>query len=131
MYMQLLGSFLILMFLGLILPPFFGGCFFLIAFFIFLTIIIIFFSLNFIWFLLLGLVIYGYIYFAKYSKWKQLPDLQHYMRENPNCKLDVGVCCNHCQSTNTSQQGLFGISSKFRFYTCNQCGSTLFRFKVL
>ncbi len=131
MYMNLLGIFLLFMFLGVFFPPFFGGCFFLIAFFIFLTIIVIFFSLNFFWFLLIGLGIYGYMYLVKYNKWKKLPDLQQYMTKNPECKLDGGVCCNHCQSTQTSQQGLFSQNSKLRFYTCKQCGSTLFRFKVL
>ncbi|MFN7094460.1 MAG: hypothetical protein ACK4M7_03765 [Burkholderiales bacterium] len=128
---EFISVFALFMVLAAFFTPMFGGCFVLLLVFLFLGGLIVFFSLNLVWFLAIGLVIYGYGFIAKYVKWRKLPDLNQYIAAHPECRLTVGVSCSKCGSNKLTHFGLFHKASKWRFYNCNQCGSMLFRFKVL
>lgn len=130
-YFEVILTFLFFIVLGTLFSPFLGGCLVLILTFFILGLVIVFFSLNFVWFLAAGLVIYVYGIIRKYIKWYKLPEISQYLTEHPECKLEVGVACYRCGSEHIEHNGLFSKKSKLRFYTCCQCGSTLFRFKVL
>lgn len=130
-YLEFIAAFVLFMILGLFFSPVIGGCFMLLLVFACLGGLLIFFSLNFIWFLLAGVVIYTVGLVMKYVKWRKLPEITEYLSLYPSCKLNVGVACCKCNSHELSNQGLFNQRSKWRFYTCSQCGSVLFRFCVL
>jgi hypothetical protein len=130
-YLELLFSFIALMVFGMIFSPFFGGCLGAVIILLLLVGFIIFFSLNFIWFLLAGGILYACGALIKYWRWYKLPQLQEYLSLHPECKLAVGVSCCNCNSQQISHHGLFHQTSKTRFYSCDQCGSVLFRFRVL
>lgn len=119
------------MILGLFFSPVISGCFMLLLIFMVLAGILIFFSLNFIWFLFAGLFIYTAGLVHKYIKWKKLPNLTQYLSKYPECKLNVGVACCKCNSEHLLNQGLFNQRGRWRFYTCQRCGSILFRFTIL
>jgi len=130
-YFEVLTVFLFFLLLSAFFMPFFGGCIVFILVFLFLGGLIVFFSLNFVWLLAFGLIIYAYGLVTKYLRWHKLPDVNQYLHENPQCKLASGVCCNKCSSEKLNHFGLFHATSKWRFYSCAQCGTLLFRFKVL
>ena len=130
-YMDFVVAVILFMILGLFFSPLIGGCFLLLLIFALLGGLLVFFSVNFIWFLLAGLVIYLSRIVVKYLRWQRLPDINQYLAKNPDCKLNVGVACYKCNSESLSNQGLFHQRGKWRFYTCSQCGSVLFRFVVL
>ncbi len=116
---------------GLFMSQIFGGCLgFAIFLFIFFS-FLVFIGTHLVWFFVAGLIIYGYGCVYKYFKWKKLPDLKEYLIRNPNSKLEMGVACNNCNSDKIIHQGLFYKRDKLRFYSCPQCGTTLFRFKSL
>lgn len=130
-FFEMLSIFALLMFFGLFFGPFFGGCLGLMIMLIMLGGFLLFFSLNFIWFILVGCLIYIASGAVKYYRWYKLPDLNSYLLKHPECRLDAGVSCYSCKSNHTAHQGLYGRRSKWRFYSCTQCGTTLFRFHVL
>ena len=130
-YLEILGTLVLFMFLGLFFSPIFGGCLGLIIILMLFGGFIVFFSINFIWFLLAGLVFYSCGWVIKYYRWLKLPDMPEYLRDNPQCKLEHGVACKHCNSSNIEHQGLYNQNSCLRFYTCTSCGHTLYRFNVL
>jgi hypothetical protein len=129
--MDFVAAFALFLIMGLFFSPFIGGCFMLLLVFTLLGGLLIFFSINFIWFLLAGLFIYVIGLVLKYVKWLKLPNITEYLANHPECKLNVGIACCKCHSENLSNQGLFHQRGKWRFYTCSQCGSVLFRFTVL
>lgn len=130
-YLEVLGSIALFMLLGLFFSPFFGGCFGLILILFILSAVIIFFSINFIWFLLFGLAFYVLSWGLKYYRWYKLPKLDEYLEQNPQCKLSSAISCKHCNSDNIEHQGLFNIRSRWRFYNCKSCGQVLYKFTVL
>lgn len=130
-FIEVISTFLLFLFIGAFFSPLLGGCFSVMLVFTILVGLIIFFSLNFVWFLAVGGVIYILGFLHKYLRYRKLLDINQYLSAHPECKLDVGVACYKCRSSNLTNRGLFGNRSRLRYYTCAQCGTTLFRFKVL
>ncbi len=130
-YFELMSTFLFLLLIGAFFTPVLGGCFVIFLVLFILSGFLIFFSVNFVWFLSAGLIIYACGFVAKFWRWQKLPDVNEYLAQHPGCKLPVGVACYKCGSDKLLNQGLFNNRNKWRFYVCNSCGSTLFRFKVL
>ena len=119
------------MLLGPLFFPFFGGCLAIFFTLFMFGLIIIFFSLNLIWFVIAALCIYCFGIGFKYFKWRKLPDYNQYIMRYPQCKLTNGVSCYNCGSDKTINQGLFNARGRLRFYVCQACGALLFRFKVI
>lgn len=130
-YMEILTTFIILSTLSLLFLPFFGGCLGAIIFILFLGAVLVFSSIHFLWLLLVGLVFYVINVIRKYYKWRALPTSHEYLEQHPNCRLSNGVGCYNCSSSQLRSYGLFHTRSKWRFYTCTSCGTSLFRFTVL
>lgn len=128
---EVFATFLLFLFIGAFFSPLIGGCFGVVVVFSLLVGLIIFFSLNFVWFLLAGIVIYSLGFIFKFIRWSQLPDVNEYLHTHPNSRLEVGVACHNCGSNNLINQGLIKKTGKLRYYTCSACGTTMFRFKVL
>lgn len=130
-YLEMLGGIFIFMFLGLFFSPFVGGCFGLLLVLFILGGILVFFSINFVWFLLFGLILYLFGWATKYYRWRKLSTLDEYLEKSPNCKLANGIACCYCQSDHIMHYGLFNTNSRWRYYVCKSCGHTLYRFTVL
>ena len=130
-FIEVFSVFLFFLFIGAFFSPFIGGCIGVIIVFSLLVGFIIFFSLNFIWFLAVGLVFYAVGFIIKYIRYHNLPDINQYISKYPNVKLADGVVCYNCGSTDFANRGLLNSKSKLRYYSCNQCGTVLFRFRVL
>jgi hypothetical protein len=130
-YIEVMSVFLFLLVFGAIFAPFLGGCLVLLLVLFILGSLIVFFSLNFIWFIIAGLILYSAGFIARFYKWYHLPDYNEYISLHPQCKLDTGVSCFKCSSDKTLHAGLFNKQSKLRYYICSSCKTMLFRFKVL
>jgi hypothetical protein len=130
-YIEVISVFLFFLFFGAIFSPFLGGCFVLFLILFVLGAFIVFFSLNFIWFLTAALILYLAGFAIKFYRWYKLPDYTGYINLHPECKLDNSVSCYKCSSNNIIHNGLFNKQSKLRYYVCRVCGTTIFRFKVL
>lgn len=130
-FLEVFSTFILFLFIGAFFSPLIGGCLGVVIVFSLLVAIIVFFSINFVWFLVAGFLIYALGLVSKLVRWTKLPDINGYTQLHPECKLDNGVACHNCGSTNLINQGLIYKRGKLRYYTCSQCGSTLFRFKVL
>lgn len=63
----------------------------------------------------------------KLAEWRQLPTLDEYLAQNPDCKTDLGPACNQCHATSLSNRGLSTPDSKQRILTCGDCHTPLFR----
>ncbi len=130
-FFEVFATFLLFLFIGAFFSPLIGGCFGVVVVFTLLVALVVFFSLNFIWFLAAGLLIYAFGFVNKFIRWSKLPEINEFLVAHPDSKLDVGVACHQCGSAQLINNGLFKKSGVLRYYTCGQCGSTLFRFKVL
>lgn len=130
-YFEMMSTFLFLLLVGAFFSPILGGCFALFLMFFILSGMVVFLSVNFVWILGVGLVIYASGAVLKLWRWYQLPDVNTYLNNHPDCKLAVGVSCHNCGSDKLNNQGLFHNTSRWRFYVCSHCGTTLFRFNVL
>ena len=130
-YLSLMGFVILFSVFGLFFLPVFGGCFGLIIFFTVLIAFIVFFSLNFIWFLFAAVVIYIIKLMSKYSTWVKLPDQNRYMQEHADCVREHGVNCYSCGSTEVHNRGLIWNNGKMRYYQCAVCRLKLFKSKVL
>lgn len=130
-YIELLSVFFFFLIFGTIFSPFLGGCLVISLVLFILGAIVVFFSLNFIWFLVAGLIIYTMGFIVKLYNWLKLPDYNGYVNRHPECKSDDSLCCYSCGSEKITTHGLLYNQSKLRYYLCNVCGTTLFRFKVL
>jgi hypothetical protein len=130
-YLEMITTFIILSMLGLLFLPFFGGCLGLIIFVFVLGAILVFSSLHFIWLVMVALILYLVNIINKFIKWRKLPTSSAYLNLHPNCRIKEGIACFNCNSSELKNYGLFHARSKWRFYTCTQCGSSLFRFTVL
>lgn len=130
-FLEVISTFLLFLFIGAFFSPLLGGCFGVVLVFTLLIGFIVFFSLNFVWFLAIGLIIYAFGFLNKYFRYNKLPDVNQYLAAHPQCKLEVGVACHNCHSSRLNNRGLYNNRGKLRYYTCAQCGTTLFRFKVL
>ncbi len=126
---------IILLFLFLMFSSFFSYLFgsFLVVMLIFsiMASLFFFFSVNFIWFLITGLLIYLFGFIQKIIRWSKLPDISTYMQRYPRTHENIGVSCYNCGSRDLIHRGLFHRTSKYRFYICNSCGTVLYKFKVL
>lgn len=129
--LELFFTLLFFLVFGAFFSPLIGGCLGVFIVFTLLAAFFVFFSLNFIWFVAAGIVIYLLGFVRKFVAWKKLPEVTTYLAEHPDCKLNVGVSCYNCGSAELVNQGLLNKTGKLRFYTCSQCSTTLFRFKVL
>jgi hypothetical protein len=130
-YIELISVFLFFLFFGAIFSPFLGGCLVLFLVLLVLGSFIVFFSLNFVWFLAAGLILYLAGFAAKFYRWHKLPDYNNYINTHPECKQENLISCYNCGSEKIKHNGLFNKQSKLRYYVCLTCGTTLFRFKVL
>lgn len=129
--LEVLGILFLFLLFGSIFSPLMGGCLSVLMVFTILAFVFIFFSINFIWFLLAGSLLYVFGFVHKFIKWYKLPDINQYMTKYPNARESVGVSCCNCGSKDIIHHGLFHKTSKYRFYTCGSCGSVLYKFKVL
>lgn len=130
-YFEMMSTFMILLLIGAFFSPIFGGCFAIFLMFFILSGMVVFLSVNFVWILAIGLVVYAFGFVMRFWRWFKLPDVNQYLHDHPECKLSVGVSCHNCGSDKLNNNGLFHNSSKWRFYVCSHCGTTLFRFNVL
>lgn len=130
-FVELVSVFLFFLLVGAIFTPFLGGCFILFLVLLILGAVVVFFSLNFVWFILAGVLFYLAGFVIKLYKWYQLPDYNAYATKHPGCKKDDVICCYSCGSDKTIHKGLLNHKSKLRYYACSLCGAILFRFKVL
>lgn len=130
-YIELMSIFLFFLIFGAIFSPFLGGCLVLFIILFILGAFIVFFSLNFAWFLVAGVILYVAGFAMKFYKWYKLPDYNEYINRHPECKMENVISCYSCGSDKTVHAGLFNKQSKLRYYICQTCGTTLFRFKVL
>ncbi|HLX54023.1 MAG TPA: hypothetical protein VKR58_08775 [Aquella sp.] len=130
-FIELFSVFLFFLIFGAIFSPFLGGCLVLLLMLFILGAFIVFFSLNFIWFIVAGLILYLIGFITKFYRWYHLPDYNEYINRHPQCKLDNAVSCFKCGSDKTIHNGLFNRQGKLRYYICATCGTTLFRFRVL
>ena len=130
-FFEVFSAFLFFLIIGAFFSPLIGGCLSVVIVFSILTAIIIFFSVNFLWFVAAGVVIYLFGFVRKLLSWHKLPEISTYLEQHPTSKLSVGVSCHNSGSADLINHGLLSKTSKLRYYTCSQCGTTLFRFKVL
>jgi len=129
-FIEVFATFLFFLFLGALISPFLGGClvFFIILFV--MALLVVLFSLNFIWLVAFGLFLYVAGYVNKIIRYRKIPELSQYSMTHPvNSYSDV--TCYKCGSSQITNKGLFTVNSKYRYYVCSQCGTTLYRFKVL
>lgn len=130
-YIELVSVFLFFLLFGALFSPFLGGCLILFAVLFILGSLIVFFSLNFVWFIAAALIIYLIGFITKFYRWYKLPEYTTYVALHPQCKQENGVACYRCGSDKTIHQGLLNRQSRFRYYVCAVCRNALFRFKVL
>ena len=130
-FFEIISIILLFLFVGAFFSPLIGGCFSILVILTILVGIVIFFSLNFLWFFAIGIAFYFIAFLKKYLKYRKLPIITEYLFKYPSCKLDEGVACYSCQSSKLVNRGLFYQTSKIRYYTCGICGTNLFRFRVL
>lgn len=128
---ELLSAFLFFLVIGAIFSPFLSGCVVLLFILFMFGAIVVFFSLNFIWFVIAGSILYLISFISKYRRWHKLPIFAQYVSLHPNCEVGDSVCCYNCGSSNTQHHGLFSKKGRLRYYVCSACGTNLFRFKVL
>jgi fatty acid desaturase len=130
-YLEVFFTIIALLFVGAIFTPFVGGCLTVMLFVAILGAVIVFFSLNFIWIIAIGLVVYFCGWLLKFYRWYKLPKLADYFDDNPQCNLNGEIACKNCNSTKIKHLGVFNHSSRYRYYTCLSCGHVLYRFTVL
>src|SRR3990167_9810915 len=117
-YFEILSTLLFFIFIGAVFSPVLGGCFIILLMLLILSGVIVFFSINFVWFLAAGLIIYAFNFGVKFWRWYKLPDVNEYLSAHPGCKLSVGVACYNCGSDKLLNQGLLHNKSRWRFYVC-------------
>lgn len=61
------------------------------------------------------------------AEWRQIPTLEEYLAQNPECRTDAGAACSACHVADLYQRGLNGVSSSQRIHVCNVCGAQLYR----
>jgi hypothetical protein len=130
-YFEMMSTFLFLLLIGAFFSPIMGGCFAIFLMFFILSGMVVFLSVNFVWIMAIGVSIYAIGSIMKLWRWYKLSDVNQYLHDHPECNLAVGVSCHSCGSDKLTNHGLFHNSSKWRFYVCSHCGTTLFRFNVL
>jgi hypothetical protein len=77
--------------------------------------------------LIVAFVASGRSHRRKLAEWRQLPTLDAYLAEHPECRTDDGPICHACREADLYQRGLTGITSSQRIHVCNACGAQLFR----
>jgi hypothetical protein len=129
--LELISAFLVLLVFGMIFSPFVGGCLVLSFILFILGSLVVLFSLNFVWILSAGILFYLLNFAIKYIKWTRLPDFSAYVMKHPNCNTPDGVSCYNCGSERIKHNGIYNHNSRLRYHVCSNCGTILFRFKVL
>lgn len=56
-----------------------------------------------------------------------LPTLQQYITQHPNCKTYRGIQCLECNSGSIRNLGLDNASDPRRVFRCNHCNTLLYR----
>lgn len=133
MLFQIIGGlvfFSFISFLSLLILPSLFGCFGFVLFWAVIVGLLMLFSISLKWILIFALIFYAIMFINKYSRYKGLPDYNQYLATNVNVFANGRVVCKHCGADNVMNQGLFGTSSRLRYYVCGQCRSWLCRFKV-
>lgn len=65
--------------------------------------------------------------FRQRKSWAQLPTLDEYWRDHPECKTPSGPRCYRCGSKNFRSWGMLSAADKNRSISCRQCGIGLYR----
>lgn len=73
------------------------------------------------------LLILGFTIIRPLYNWKQMPTLSAYIESNPHAKTNNGIKCNVCGSRSIKNWGLFNAQSYQRIFSCNHCGTELYR----
>lgn len=61
------------------------------------------------------------------SDWLSHPTVEKYIADNPECKTNQGLKCAKCGSKSIKNWGVHGPNGKRRLFTCNHCGTKLYR----
>lgn len=133
-FLEILGGivfFGFISFLSLILLPSIFGCFGFILFWCILFAILTVFSISFKWLLICALIVYSVLLINKYTRYNKLPDYDGYLYNNSNVYNDGKAVCKYCGSEHITNQGLFGNSSRSRYYMCLRCRNWLYRFRIV
>lgn len=132
--LEFIGGFVFFAFMGilsLILLPSLLGCFGFILFWVVILGLVVFFSVNFIWFFALAIIIYSIVAVRKFIRYQKLPIYDDYLNNNVNVYADGRARCCHCGSDQLIAVGLFGFQSRWRYYMCMHCRRWLYKFKVI
>ncbi|MCX8514240.1 MAG: hypothetical protein ORN24_01580, partial [Burkholderiales bacterium] len=95
-----------------------------------MALLVLLFSINFIWFVGFGFFLYVAGYINKIVRYRKISELSEYNINHPINSFSE-ISCYNCNSTQIINKGLFTVNSKYRYYVCSQCGTTLYRFKVI
>ena len=61
------------------------------------------------------------------ASWEEMPTLSAYIESNPHAKTNNGIKGNVCGSRSIKNWGLFNAQSSLRIFSCNHCGTELYR----
>jgi len=64
---------------------------------------------------------------ARQNEWRNRPNLQEYLEENPKCRTGRGVTCKYCGSYNIINRGMEVRHDSKRIHTCRTCSTNLYR----
>lgn len=75
------------------------------------------------------IVIIGILFFISkiHRSYLDMPTLDEYLKENPQCKTGNGIKCFNCGSKSIRNWGEYGPDSSYRVHICNHCGLHLYR----
>lgn len=76
-------------------------------------------------FLLLGF--HGVRALGKFIRWRAVPRIDKYIAQNPQCKTRWGIRCVSCGSGSIKNWSLPGPNDIKRIFSCNHCGTDLYR----
>jgi hypothetical protein len=131
--LEILGGmffFTALFFWILILIPSIFGCMGFVIMLSALLGILVFFSINLKWFLLILLLFVAAAYSAKILRYVRLPNYASYIINHAVTNPDR-LCCYNCGSAQIAHFGLFSPKGKMRYFACLRCRKWLYKFKVI
>ncbi len=56
-----------------------------------------------------------------------IPTVDEYLEQNPQCNTGYGIRCVKCGSKSIKNQGLINSNSYLRVHVCNHCGERLYK----
>ncbi|MEN9945685.1 MAG: hypothetical protein RLZZ293_71 [Pseudomonadota bacterium] len=121
----------VLSLLSLILLPSLLGCGGLMIFWIIFLLALVLFSIKLSSIIIFIGIVYASLLVYKLFRYQQLPDYSQYLQQRNYPPHDPAPICHNCGSFHLQQNGLFGRSSKLRYYQCTTCRRWLYKFKVI